>query len=86
MYYLLLSHYNNCCTKAPQCYVIRTLPDLSFLATEQFKTLSRMNFKWETVLTFILVLAPELMQYTDVWTLSCTPSLFRRPKYASTTH
>jgi len=45
-----------------------------------------MNFKWDTLLTLILVHAPELVQYTDVGTLSCNPSLFRHPKYASTTH
>jgi hypothetical protein len=37
--YILLFHYNNDCTNAPQCYVIRTLPLLLDLVMPRFHNL-----------------------------------------------
>jgi hypothetical protein len=53
--YLLLFHRNNCCTKAPQCYVIRTFSVLFYQSFSASPSLNEDAFvKWWRVWCFIV--------------------------------
>ena len=69
--YLLLFHYNNGCTNAPQCYVMRTLPVLFFIHTVLCECGVTRNMRPEMVRLLVnnelVRMWKEAVIYAEIW-------------------